>query len=119
MEKTVITIGTLKLLTFLTVATNGALLFAVIRGDKLFMLLGDCETPFTQEIVKSLSRLAWAILPAYLCNGLYQGYTLYLEKGKLMPTYDLSHVVLILCVFVLAQVFKFGAALQTQSDETL
>lgn len=95
------------------------MLFAVTRGDKLFMLLGDCETPFSQEIVKALSRLAWAILPAYLCNGLYQGYALYLEKGAFMPNYDLSHVVLILCVFVLAQVFKYGAALQTQSDETL
>ena len=80
-----------------------------------------CESPFTEEIVKSMRSLAFALIPMALLSSTGEAVTDSLMTGRLniVVGVDLAVVLLVLLIFLLAAIFRYGAMLQQESDETL
>lgn len=90
-------------------------------GDKLCSAFRTCATPFTQKISQGLRNLAWSLVPVAVVSSLAECVSDSLLSGDwdLSIGLDVSTVLLVLCIFMLSAIFKYGTALQTQSDETL
>jgi hypothetical protein len=86
----------------------------------LMKALRKCETPFCDSVIKSMSRFAISLIPAVclnmLCGGLWSSLG---NRGEFGMTVNLSSVLLVAVIFLLIAVFKYGAQLQQESDETL
>lgn len=88
-----------------------------------------CETPFAPGVVRKMSNFAWSLLPMGLLSGFSGGEVLPVRFFSVNTfsvngigsefTINISVVLMILVVFALVQVFKYGAELQQQADETL
>ncbi|MBP7186708.1 MAG: DUF2975 domain-containing protein [Ruminococcus sp.] len=84
------------------------LIISISFAKKLFVSLEKCDTPFSEEVVNNLSRFVYSLVPwgifGFSANGLSGGVGL---------------VMVIVVVAILTSVFKYGAELQRESDETL
>lgn len=88
---------------------------------KLCKSIRDCESPFDQTVIKNLEHCAWALIPWIFVSGISQNFIKAgLTGGRnMMFSVNLSTVLVILLIFALTYIFKYGAQLQTESDETL
>lgn len=81
----------------------------------------NCTSPFEENVTKKMQNLAISLVPwAFLTSitdALAQSY--FTGKFQFAMGIDLNMVLIILLIFVLAYIFKYGAVLQTESDETL
>ena len=81
----------------------------------------DCESPFEENVVKKMRNLAYSLIPwavfSTITNSI--GNTLLQNKISVNLTVDLGVIMIVLVVFVLVHIFKYGAMLQQESDETL
>ena len=89
--------------------------------EKLCRTFRECETPFTEDISDHLKKVAISFIPVAILvpiveNGV-DGFLL--GKVNLVFSVDLLTVFLVLMIFMLAWIFRYGAALQQESDETL
>lgn len=97
--------------------------------DTLMKEFRTCGTPFAPGVIRKLSNFAWSLIPMGLLSGFSGGEVLParffsvnafsadgLGKGF---TVNISVLLFILVVFALVQIFKYGAELQQQADETL
>jgi len=84
------------------------LLISISFAKKLFVSLEKCDTPFSEEVVNNLTRFAYSLVPwgifSFGTNGAGGG---------------IGVVMVIVVVAILTSVFKYGAELQRESDETL
>lgn len=84
------------------------LIISISFAKKLFISLEKCDTPFSEEVVNNLSRFVYSLVPwgifGFSANGLSGGVGL---------------VMVIVVVAILTSVFRYGAELQRESDETL
>ena len=103
--------GVIVLLTFVV----------MIFIKKLCKSIRDCESPFDQAIIKNLECCAWALVPWVFVSGISENVIKSaLTGGKnMLFSVNLSTVLVILLIFALTYIFKYGAQLQTESDETL
>lgn len=83
--------------------------------------LSQCKTPFEAELVKKMQTLAWAMLALPFISSLTESLTESVLSGSIhiQLSIDLMEVILILAMFALSYIFKYGAQLQQESDETL
>ena len=97
--------------------------------DALMKAFRTCETPFAPDVIRKMSNFAWSLIPMGLLSGF--------SGGEILPirffsanafsvdgsdgefTINISVILMILVVFALVQIFKYGAELQQQADETL
>lgn len=86
---------------------------------KLSKEFHECETPFTESIIKKMHRLAISLIPTCILGGIAQGMAEGFMTGDFTFNIDLGVVLAVLVVLVLTNVFKYGAMLQQESDETL
>ncbi|MBR5429503.1 MAG: DUF2975 domain-containing protein [Firmicutes bacterium] len=79
-----------------------------------------CETPFSEDIVTRIRRVAWSLIPWALLGGAHNPFEA-LSDGSIdmFIGIDLQTVLLILIIFALSFIFRYGAMLQQESDETL
>lgn len=79
-----------------------------------------CETPFSEDIVTRIRRVAWSLIPWALLGGGHNPFE-GLSDGSvdIFLGVDLQTVLLILIIFALSFIFRYGAMLQQESDETL
>lgn len=81
----------------------------------------DCQSPFEEGVIKKMQNFAYALIPwtivATVTNSMYD--SLMNHKIALNLTLDLGVVLIVLIVLVLVHIFKYGAVLQQESDETL
>ena len=81
----------------------------------------DCASPFEESVIKKMQSFAFSLIPwaviSTVTNGIAEG--LFSNKFSLNFTIDLGVVLLVLIVLVLVYIFKYGAILQQESDETL
>ena len=89
--------------------------------EKLCKVFRDCETPFTDEVVKLLEKIAVAIIPMACLSPITESIADSIMTGtvNIVLGVDLMMVVLVVLIFMLASIFKYGAMLQIESDETL
>ncbi|MCR5207786.1 MAG: DUF2975 domain-containing protein [Eubacterium sp.] len=98
----------------------GAITVAVKMLMILMKRLRKCETPFSEDIIKSMTRFANSLIPVviikYICSGLWSFLG---SNTKIDFSLDIGLLLLVAVVYVLVMVFKYGAQLQRESDETL
>ena len=81
-----------------------------------------CDTPFSEGVIRKMSNFAWSLIPMAVLSGFSGRINVGSLKALSMDvnyTINLSVVLVILVIFALVQVFKYGAGLQQQADETL
>lgn len=88
---------------------------------KLCKIFSVCETPFTQEIIDIMPKLFYSLIPLTVFSMFGNSIIESVIKGKLEILMELDGlvVVAIVLVFLLTFIFKYGAMLQQESDETL
>lgn len=108
---------------FLIVGSVALAALAVVLGfiQALCKALRDCDSPFEDNVIKKMHNLAFALIPwAVLDTFAHSFLTSYFSGG---PDFSLQvnmgTVIVILVILALSFVFKYGAVLQKESDETL
>jgi len=88
---------------------------------KLCKLFQECETPFTEEVVQTLKKVAIALIPMAFMSNLTTSVTNSIMSGNvhIVIGVDMTTVLLVLIIFMLAAIFSYGTMLQQESDETL
>ena len=81
----------------------------------------DCTSPFDSKVIKKMQNLAISLIPWTIISSMTQSAlnSLRKEAFHLELSVDLGVVLVVLIVFVLVYIFKYGAVLQQESDETL
>jgi hypothetical protein len=81
----------------------------------------DCESPFEENVIKKMQNLAYALIPWAFVTSFKDGVVEWFFKGNrnISWSLDLGVVLIVLVVFLLVYIFKYGAILQQESDETL
>ena len=99
-------------------AINALLFFYV---GKLCKSLETCNTPFEEDIIKGMKNCAWVLIPWCVLGGAFESFmaTAFTSNIRTGFNVDIPTVIVILLLFGLAYVFKYGAVLQRESDETL
>ena len=113
--------GNIASVVFLGGVACAAILIMMHFVGKLCILFRDCETPFTEEIVQALKKLAISIIPMAFFSNLAESVSNSIMSGnvKIVIGVDLTTVLLVLLVFMLSAIFSYGTMLQQESDETL
>lgn len=108
----------LLILALITMVMTLVTLFFVGALCKAFR---DCQSPFEESVIKKMQHLAYALIPwtvvATVTNSIAD--SVMNHKMSLSFTLDLGVVLIVLVVLVLVHIFKYGAVLQQESDETL
>lgn len=81
----------------------------------------DCETPFEDKVIKKMQNLAFSLIPWVFVSSATESVVSSLTTNMVAITFgiDFGVVLIILIVFALVYIFKYGAVLQQESDETL
>ncbi len=87
---------------------------------RLFQAFYVCATPFSQDVITKMQQLAYALIPwaviGMVVDGIVQAAT---GDGSFTVSVNLGYVAAILILLALAYVFKYGAMLQKESDDTV
>lgn len=104
-----------------TVLSIVAIYIVLHFAQKVCKTFRHCETPFTDEIVNALKKLAISIIPMAFLSSITNSVTDSMMTGNfnIMLDIDLMTIMLVVFVFMLAAIFKYGTILQIESDETL
>ena len=96
-------------------------MLVMIFIKKLCKSIRDCSTPFEEDVIKGLEHCVWVLIPWVVVTGVAKNVIESVLSGSrnMMFSISLSTVLVILLLFVLTYIFKYGAELQTESDETL
>ena len=98
----------------------GAVTVALEMLKRLMKSLKSCETPFSQEIVSRMSRFAYSLIPVAVLNTVCSGIWPTVSHGAEYDfTLNLGVIMLVAIIYLLVLVFRHGAQLQRESDETL
>ena len=103
-------------------AVNCATMWVVMHFvAKLCKLFKECETPFTEEVVQTLKKVAIALIPMAFLSNLTTSVTDSIMSGSvnIVIGVDMTTILLVLLIFMLAAIFSYGTMLQQESDETL
>ena len=89
--------------------------------EKLCKIFKECETPFTEEVVQTLKKVAIALIPMAFMSNLTSSVTNSIMSGNvnIVIGVDMTTILLVLIIFMLAAIFSYGTVLQQESDETL
>ena len=89
--------------------------------EKLCKAFRDCESPFEENVIKKMQNLAISLIPWSIISSITNSVKdSFLNGGvSVSLTVDLGVVLVVLIVLVLVYIFKYGAVLQQESDETL
>lgn len=81
----------------------------------------DCTSPFEENVIKKMQNLAISLIPWCIISSVADSTLDSIINGKPMISFsiDLGIVLVVLVVLVLVYIFKYGAVLQQESDETL
>lgn len=103
----------------IAVITCSLILFKFLSA--LCKALSVCETPFDEVVSDKLTRFAYALLVYVVVKGVLTGIISSLFAGAVSIDFniDLSAILLGLGIYGLTVIFKYGAILQRESDETL
>lgn len=80
-----------------------------------------CKSPFEDNMIRKMQQLAWALVCLPFASSIAESISesILLSSLRISLHIDLMEVIVILAVFALTYIFKYGAVLQRESDETL
>lgn len=81
----------------------------------------DCNSPFEENVIKKITNLAYALIPWVVVDCTFGSLMAFFvgSKDSLDFNLNIGMICTVLVIFGLAYVFKYGAVLQQESDETL
>ena len=95
-----------------------AVMLHMLKG--LMKAFKTCETPFCENVIKKMTYFARSLVPVYALYMVSNGMWSSLGRGSdFSMSVNLGYVLLIAVVYILVEVFRYGAGLQKESDETL
>ena len=98
----------------------GAVTVSLYMVKALMKSLKNCETPFAEEVIKNMTRFASSLVCVVVLNIIFSGFWSTLTSGlSYKPSINLGSILLVAVIYILITVFKYGAKLQHESDETL
>ena len=75
----------------------------------LFRSLEICESPFEENVLKSMKRFAFSFIPVVILEILWNGHSVS----------SITTVFIVMVILLFSSIFNYGAQLQQESDETL
>ena len=85
-----------------------------------------CDNPFEERIIKRMMTFAWVLLGCAVLMGVsfsgafsISGPAIVSGFGRLNYSVNLAPIMISLVVLFLAMIFRYGAKLQQEADETL
>ena len=116
-----ITLADMGAMLLVATVAMGLLLVIFCFGDAMCKAFANCETPFEEKVIKKMQNLAIALIPwGIISPTLISAMEGFMQGGLHLDfSIDMGLVVIVLIVFLLVHVFKYGAILQQESDETL
>ncbi|MBP3544234.1 MAG: DUF2975 domain-containing protein [Lachnospiraceae bacterium] len=108
----------LLVLALITLILTFVTLIFVGRLCKAFR---DCQSPFEENVIRKMQHFAYALIPWAVISTITMSITESLMSKKVIVNFnfDLRTILIVLVVLVLVYIFKYGAMLQQESDETL
>ncbi len=108
-------------LLYITVIYQAMTLVTLIMVGVLCRSFAKCESPFDKAVIKKMQILAWSLIPWAILGTGTDMLTEFVMTGKLnfVLNFNLGIVFVILLILVITYIFKYGAMLQQESDETL
>lgn len=99
-------------------------LFAVVSiafARRLCAAFEKCNTPFGVDVIKNMRAFAFSIIPWAFISSLPGMLSDYIYGNRISITYSVNIVVvaMVFAILGITYVFKYGAVLQQESDETL
>lgn len=94
---------------------------SVIFGNKLCKAFEKCESPFSDDVISKMRKFAFSLIPWALYSSVPK-YVVNSVFGNNLDTgisLDMNVIFAVLIILALTIVFKYGAILQKESDETL
>ena len=106
---------------FLAAITCAVMWIVMHFISKLCTQFKECETPFTEEISNVLRKLAFAVGPLVVIGSMFDSALDGMANGQfnVVIHLDLVMVVMVVLILMLSSIFRYGAMLQQESDETL
>lgn len=86
---------------------------------KLCKEFKHCETPFAQSIVTNLKKVAYSLIPWCITYPLLDAGLEMMASNTFAFSIDLGLVFVVFAIISLTYIFRYGAVLQQESDETL
>lgn len=119
-NKTIYIHDTVYVLLFIDI-TLVCTLISVIFAGKLCKAFKNCESPFEDSVIVNMKKFAYSLIPWVLLSGVSESLVSSLLTGKADGVFglDLSMIAIVLVILFLSYVFRYGAVLQQESDETL
>lgn len=116
------TLRRLGLALLVTALGTGALIYVFLMLSKLMKELAVCDSPFTDGVVKRMTGFAISLIPyavikptvASIAGALFAA-----GDFEIGLNFDLGTLFAALVIFLLITIFKYGASLQKEADETL
>ena len=80
-----------------------------------------CRTPFDEPVIKRMNTFAWTMIVCAVVSCFARGAASAILSGwqRVSFTLNFSSIFIALIVFFLCMVFRYGAQLQQEADETL
>ena len=101
---------------------TGSLIAVFLMLSKLMKALALCTSPFSDEVARRMTNFAISLFPFSLIKPIASSIaSSYLLTGRGLFQFgvDLTTVFTALVILLLVSIFKYGAKLQRESDETL
>ncbi len=111
--------GTLRVVVIIVMLYSIMTLVTLFFLSSLAKAFKDCRTPFAQDIIKKMQRLAFSLIPWVLFSALRSTAIQYISSKQLSFSLELSPLLTMGIILALSYIFKYGAMLQQESDETL
>lgn len=90
------------------------LLVCVFALSALAKALRYCRSPFEDQVIIKMRHLAWALIPWFVAGAMH-----YSSLQGIHLQLDLTVLLSVFIILVLIYIFRYGAILQRESDETL
>lgn len=86
---------------------------------KLCKEFKNCETPFSEGVIKRMKQVGYSILPWFIVLPTAEAAANFMVSNNFNISLDPGMLIMALVVLALTHIFKYGAMLQQESDETL
>ncbi len=96
-------------------------LISIVFAFRLCKAFEHCETPFAEEVIKRMRYFAYSLLPWAIFSSVPESVldSVFGKQLEVSFNLDMNIIFTVLIIMALTIVFKYGAMLQQESDETL
>ncbi|MBR4084755.1 MAG: hypothetical protein IKK33_10800 [Lachnospiraceae bacterium] len=108
-------------MTFILAIMLVLVMITLIYAGGLCKAFRDCQSPFEENVIKRMQHFAYSLIPWIVASSVIEGIGSKIMSGGQNVSFsiDLGMILVVLVVFLLVYIFKYGAVLQQESDETL